>query len=142
MPASKGRITRVDIHQPECNALLRAPGGAVYNRVAQYGLKTEILAKAEAPVETGRGRASISSNMSIRGKRVMCVIGTGVFYMRIQHQGTGPIYPKKAKALRFKPKGAGYFVFAKKTRGVPATPFLVKALEQGCPWPAQKNTTS
>lgn len=137
MPKSKGRITRVDIHQPECNALLRAPGGAVHNRVSAYGLKVEILAKAKAPVETGKGRASIRSNTMVQGKRVVASIGTPIGYMKIQHQGTGPIYPKRAKALRFKPKGENAFIFAKKTKGVPATPFLVEALEQGCPWPAK-----
>lgn len=142
MPGLKAAgIKRVDINQAECDRLLRAPGGAVHNRVTQYGRKTEILAKANAPSDTGEGAASITSDTSVRGKKVKCVIGTPLRYMLYQHQGTGPIYPRRKKALRFKPKGEQYFVFAKKTKGVPSTPFLVEALREACPWPPREDAS-
>lgn len=49
------------------------------------------------------------------------------WYMRVQEVGTGPIYPIRAQFLRFKPKGQTYFVFARRTRGVPAGHFMREA---------------
>lgn len=42
-------------------------------------------------------------------------------------EGYGRIYPKRAKALRFMPKGGTVFVFAKSVRGVKPGHFLKRA---------------
>lgn len=42
--------------------------------------------------------------------------------------GIGRIYPAKAKALRFRPKGSKVFVFAKSVRGVKPGEFLKRAI--------------
>lgn len=49
------------------------------------------------------------------------------WYMRIQEVGTGPIVPVRAQFLRFQPKGSSIFVFARRTRGVPAGHFMREA---------------
>lgn len=51
------------------------------------------------------------------------------FYSMWQEEGVkGPIYPKRAKFLRFKPKGSNTFVFAKKVNGFKGGHFLKNAL--------------
>lgn len=132
-------VTKVRINQTECDRILRAPGGPVHREVSQQTRRVETLAKANAPVETGRGRASIAGNVAVKGKVIVGNVGSAMPYMRYQETGTGPIFPRRAQALRFKPKGANFFVFAKKTRGVPATHWLSKALEQGSSWPVRNN---
>lgn len=44
-----------------------------------------------------------------------------------QARGVGPIYPVRAKRLRFRPKGSGIFVYALRTPGHPGGRFLEKA---------------
>lgn len=61
------------------------------------------------------------------GETTTFTVGSDLFYFWIQNDGTGPIYPVRAKFLRFKPKGSATFVFAKRTRGVPAGRFMEKA---------------
>lgn len=56
-------------------------------------------------------------------------------YSKYVHDGTqGPIFPTRAKVLRFRPKGATAFVFAPSVRGTRQTgnwsPFLRNALKQ------------
>lgn len=61
------------------------------------------------------------------GSQFSAWVGPNVPYARWQNDGTGPIYPRRAKFLRFKPKGSNTFVFAKRTKGVPAARFMEKA---------------
>lgn len=61
------------------------------------------------------------------GDRTTFTVGSDLFYFWIQNNGTGPIFPVRAKFLRFKPKGSSTYVFAKRTRGVPAGRFMEKA---------------
>jgi len=145
-------VARVRLHQGEINQLLRAPGGAVHREVSKHTRRVTNLAKAGAPVDNGKLRASITSSVSTRGKRVVGRVWTPLKYGLWQHEGTGiyagrgRIYPKTAKVLVFRPRkgrpqrrGArgskGPVVFAKSVKGVPPKPYLVEALEAGCPWP-------
>ncbi|MEU4675304.1 hypothetical protein AB0F91_47085 [Amycolatopsis sp. NPDC023774] len=69
--------------------------------------------------------------------------GTGVYV------GRGPIRPRNAKFLVFKPKNMGPvraggrgsrggYVFAKQVKGVPPSPYLLRALEANSPWPVRR----
>lgn len=50
-------------------------------------------------------------------------------YAGWQEEGVkGPIVPKKAKALRFKPKGSSVFIFRKSVKGFPGAHFMRDAL--------------
>lgn len=113
---------------------MRYPGGAVYDAVEKYTRRVTLLAKAKANVDTGRMRAQIRSEMS-GGKIVTGTIISPAEYTPYVHEGRGPVYPKRAKALRFKPKGSSAFVFAKKVKGYKGNPFLTDALKKGQPWP-------
>lgn len=85
-------------------------------------------AQSKAPYRTGRLREAIQPRKAPDGKQgleVTYLVGArGVRYANFQEFGTGPIFPKRAKFLRFIPKGGTKFVFAKRTRGVPAVHFL------------------
>lgn len=127
------KITRVQINHVECDHLLREPGGAVYAEIDRITTVVMALAKGFAPKETGKGAASITTDVHRSGLWVVGRVLTDVPYMRYQETGTGPIYPKKAKMLRFVPKGGNHFVFAKKTKGVPETKYMRTALKMACP---------
>lgn len=85
-------------------------------------------ARAKAPNRTGRLRAAIKPRKAPdkkQGLEVTYLVGArGVPYANFQEFGTGPIVPKRAQFLRFVPKGGSGFVFAKRTKGVPAVHFL------------------
>lgn len=49
-------------------------------------------------------------------------------YSYWQEHGRGPVRPVRAKALRFKPKGAEFFVFAQYVRPDPGGHFFKRAL--------------
>lgn len=55
-------------------------------------------------------------------------VGSDLFYTIYQEEGVaGPITPKRAKVLRFRPKGGTGFVFAHSTRGFPGAFMFRKA---------------
>lgn len=112
--------------QPVWNAAVRA-GGVVRDRA-----KLELTRKGLG--DTGRLRNSIESSTSARGNQVVSTVGTDVNYARFVHDGTsGPIVPRRARMLRFRPKGSSVFVFAKQVRGTRETgrftPYLEDALK-------------
>jgi hypothetical protein len=47
-----------------------------------------------------------------------------------QHEGTRDHGPVRARLLRFKPKGSGVYVFARRVRGVTPSKFLTRALSR------------
>lgn len=57
-------------------------------------------------------------------------IGTPVPYAKYQEYGTRAHGPVNAKVLRFRPKGAKGFVFAKWVRGVTPAKFAQKTLDE------------
>lgn len=55
-------------------------------------------------------------------------VSSDVFYTILQEKGrTRRIYPKRAKVLRFKPKGSNVFVFARSVGGFPPGNFFKDA---------------
>jgi hypothetical protein len=81
-------------------------------------------------IDTGALRQSIVGRRLRQGKTgVWYQVGSDLDYAIYQHEGTkGPIYPRRAKVLRFTGSSGGY-VFAKKVRGVKGTKYLTRALE-------------
>jgi len=80
-------------------------------------------------VDTGAMRAQlVGRRISGRGG-VWYEVGTPVPYAIYQHEGvTGPIVPRRAKVLRFKPSGSSTYVFARSVSGFAGVPFLTDAL--------------
>lgn len=82
-------------------------------------------------VNTGRLRNSVVARR-VRGRRkgVFYEVGSPLKEAIHQHEGTRAHGPRRAKLLRFKPKGAKAFVFAKRVRGVKPSKFLTRALQK------------
>ena len=72
-------------------------------------------------VDTGEMIRSIKAEQAGNGR---WKVYTRLPYAKYQEHGIGPVTPKRAKALRFKPKGSGVFVFAQRTRGFPGAHFF------------------
>lgn len=85
-------------------------------------------AKILTPVDTGRLRSSIKSN--VNGDRA--TIETNVSYAPYVHDGTRPhiIRPRRRPALRFRVGGQVVFARVVHHPGTRARPFLVRALRE------------
>ncbi len=122
--------------------LLTSPQGGVVQDLLRRGLLVETQAKRNLGgvggpkrIDTGRLRASIATQVVTRNGVPAVLVGTNVNYAKAVHDGTGLygpthtlIRPRRAKALRFRPKGSRTFVFAKSVRGMLPNPFLRNAL--------------
>lgn len=108
---------------------LNLPGGEVGNAVAKGAGKLRDDGKRLAPVNTGALRQDIKSYaLSASPVHSTHRVASDMRYSEWQHQGVrGPIVPRRAKVLRFKPKGARTFIFRPRTRGFPGTFFLTRA---------------
>lgn len=100
--------------------------------------RVESQAKRLCPVDTGRLRSSISTELEPRGRVIVATVGTNVKYAELIHEGTGiygprgtPITPKRGRFLVFTPKGSSDVVFARSVSGVRPVPFLRNALVAG-----------
>lgn len=87
--------------------------------------------KKAGRVDTGRMRNSMNYVLKQQTRTTISYeIGARVPYGIFQEEGVkGPIYPRRTKFLRFKPKGAKGFVFAKKVKGFKGAHFLADALK-------------
>lgn len=129
----------------EIHALLTSPTGPVAKDMIRRGLKVESAAKRRLGsnprrVDTGRLRASITTQLISYNGRPAVRVGTNVKYARYVHDGTGifgpyseVIRPKTKKALSWVTKGKGRKkgnrVFAKYVIGMRPNPFLKDALK-------------
>lgn len=87
--------------------------------------------------DTGRLQNSIMSwQAKSSSSGVTFRVGSRLRYAIYQHEGVdGPVYPRRAKVLRFKPKGAGrgQYVFAQRTKGFKGSFFMKKAKDRLSP---------
>jgi hypothetical protein len=129
--------------------LLASPTGGVYKDMHQRGNRVLRAAKRLCPTDTGRLKQSISLEMSSIGNTVIVRVGTNLKYGLYIHEGTadkgtGYIYPKNFKFLRFpivnnsgqgrrryKAGATAQYAYAKRVRGIKPTPFLRDALPAG-----------
>lgn len=116
---------------------LARPGGPIYRDLYAKGKRVEGAAKRRLSkhVDTGRGRASITTQMKRRGEAPVARIGTNVGYMRLLHDGTGrygprrrDIRPVRAKVLAWKSRKTGKYVFARSVRGIKPVRFLTRGM--------------
>jgi hypothetical protein len=97
-----------------------------YDLAHKGAVSAKHRAQRMAPKRTGALAASITVEMrGIVGPVVTFVISSPLDYAAYQEFGTGPIVPKRAKALSF--TVGGMRVFAMRTSGVPATHFMQRA---------------
>lgn len=106
-------------------------GGRIRDRA-----KAEITAAGR--VDTGQMRNGIVARTPrTQGSTVSVDVVSTAQHSLFQHDGTagngsGWIYPRRAKVLRFRPRG-GSFVFAPRVRGVKGVPFMRRALDKTTP---------
>lgn len=143
-------ITHV-FNQAQLETILTSPAGGVAKDLVKRGVRVQSRARRNLGGLTGSGprrintgllRASIDVQLVLQPKDLAVRVGTGVYYARWVHDGTGLygpkhslIRPKQAKALVFRSKiyGAkkGKFagkVVVKSVRGMKPNPFLKNAL--------------
>ena len=123
--------------------ILAHPRGAVVKDLLRRGFAVESQAKRNLSganglpkrVDTGRLRASVATVVVNRNGAPAVLIGTSVRYAIFVHEGTGiygprgvPIRPRRAKFLRFRPRGSSRWVYAKSVKGMRPNPFLRNAL--------------
>lgn len=113
--------------------MLTSPEGDVVRDAFRRGKQVETIAKQRCPVNTGRLRSSIQTNVHAGfGRQPIVTVGSDVQYALWVHDGTGvyanrsPITPKRSKFLRF---NVGVrTVYARQVRGQRSVPFLRNAL--------------
>ena len=132
-------------HQLDLGAvqqLLTSRQGGVVRDLLRRGLLVETQAKRNLGgiggpkrIDTGRLRASIASVVVTRNNRPAVLVGSNLNYALFVHEGTGvygpkhaPIRPKRAKRLRFKPRGSRKWVYARQVKGMAPNRFLTNAL--------------
>lgn len=116
----------IDIHRAILNPYLMRRSELSARSAAEA---TRDRARRFAPKDTGKGARSIDIRMvrsSPAGTRYS--VGSDLAYMAYQNEGTGPIHARPGSVLVFKPKGSSVFIFRPRTRGVPATRFMQRAL--------------
>lgn len=81
--------------------------------------------------DTGTLKRGIASEVArMAGREVVYRVVSDQPYARYVHDGTtGPILPRRAKVLRFTPRG-GPVVFAPSVKGIKATPYLTDAMKR------------
>ena len=122
---------------------LRSRNGGVMRDMLRRGLLVETQAKRNLGggegfpkrVDTGRLRASITTQVVESGGELRVTIGTNVRYARWVHNGTGLygpahryITPKSKRFMRFRTKTSRGYVYARRVQGMRPNPFLASAL--------------
>ena len=130
--------TTVTLDQDQMRQLVSGAGSPVFEAVQRGSGRGRDLAKLNLTVaglvDTGQLRNQIESNVRVEGQDIVGRVTSQAAHTMFVHDGTqGPIFPRRARALRFHVRGSG-FVFAAHVRGTKETgnysPFLTDALEQ------------
>lgn len=113
---------KVRLYRPVIYRVQADTADQVAGKAAQH---IQSRARRFAPKDTGALAASIFVVKVSGGVKTTYKVGTDLHYARYQEKGTGPIFAKPGGVLRF--KAGGKIIFAKSTRGVPATHFMRRA---------------
>lgn len=125
--------TRLD--DARVQQLLTGQGSPVWDAMTRAGAVTRDRAKmkitAAGRVDTGQLRNQVESETYLKGDEVVARVTSHAGHTLYVHEGTtGPIRPRRARVLRFKPRGARAYVFVPEVSGIKATPFLTDALAE------------
>lgn len=147
MPA---KVTHA-LNPVQVDYILKSPVGPVARDLIKRGIRVQSRARRNLSGNTGSGpkrvdtgllRASLATQLRTDGVDLVMRVGTGVYYSRWVHDGTGiygprarMIKPRKAKYMRWYNK-QGKAVFARQTKGMKPNPYLKNAL------PAYKASSS
>lgn len=118
----------VTINQAEVDRFLRGENGPVGRNLRARAERVESVAQVLVGVDTGQLRASIRTWMTTRGGELAAFVGSDLDYALVHHEGRGPVFPRRARVLVFRPKGGGNLVFTTRSAAVPPNPYLTDAL--------------
>ncbi len=92
---------RLRFFEGPLQALLTGPSGPVAQEIAKRGEFVASTARTLAPVDTGRLRSSITTEMSRDFRGVVCYVGSNTEYAIYQELGTSrmPAHPFLVPAL-------------------------------------------
>lgn len=133
------------LNNAEIARILHSPAGPTARNLLKRGVRVQSRARRNLGGGTGSGprridngllRASIATQLGTRHGELAVRIGTGVYYARWVHDGTGiygprgrKITPRTATHLVFRWKKMGNkLMIVKSVKGMPANPFLKAAL--------------
>lgn len=93
--------------------------------------RAQTIIRDKGRIDVGDLRRSIEVTESVfDDNRAIFRVGSRLPYALAQHNGVkGPIRPRRAKVLRFKPKGSKTFVFARQVKGFTGIYYLTNALK-------------
>lgn len=121
---------RAFVNQQVADGVRRAAG-----RVRD-GAKDMITAAGRVDVGTLRN-ANVAEVTSVQGTRVTGRVVNDARHAEWNHEGTGvhgprgtPIVPRRARVLRFRPRGSATYVFAPEVQGMRPVPFLTTPLSR------------
>ena len=114
--------------QAAAQRLIRAPNGGVARDLRARGAR--VLAAQRRLV--GRSSGDLARDLHVQPLRPPLFpgveVGSDLPQATFHRKGHGVIRPVRAKALRFKPRGATRFVYAKRVRAVKGNPYLERSL--------------
>lgn len=130
------------LNKIQIQRMLESPQGGLAKDMLKRGIRVQARARLNLGGTTGSGprriatgqlRASVSVQMRGYHGLPAVRVGSNLKHARWVHDGTGIwgplkkfIIPKTKKVLRW--RGANGFIFAKRSRGMKANPFLENAL--------------
>jgi hypothetical protein len=128
---TSSRVTVRLVLDPRLGQRLIRESDACANRAARVTwTRVRQNIRSKDLIRTGHMMSSMTARRrGTAGLVTTYEVGSPMKYVDYQEFGTGPIYPVRAKALRFMPKGMNTYVFAARTRGVPARRFMKEALD-------------
>lgn len=129
----------------QLNYILKSTAGPVARDLLKRGIRVQSKARRNLGGSTGSGprrvdtgllRATISTNLGLRGSELVMRVGSGLYYALWVHDGTG-IYGPRGR--RITPRTASHLVFhwkkmgnklmiVKSVKGMKPNPFLKNAL--------------
>jgi hypothetical protein len=129
----------VRLNQRAIQDQLTGQNGAIARDLLRRGQRVQNKARRLAPVDRGRLRGSITTEVRGSGRGLEVRVGSNLDYAVYVHEGTGIyagrgyIYPRRGRYLRWRARGGGgggrEYVYARRVRGVRGRPFLKDALD-------------
>lgn len=146
-----GATVRNVVNQRQLQFIISSPLGPVAKDLLKRGARVVTRARRNLGGNTGTGprrvdtgllRNSVLAQLQVRPNGLAVRVGTGIYYARYVHDGTGiygpkhkVIKPKNGKFLMFRSNTYGAkrgkyrgFVFARSVKGMKPNPFLKNAL--------------
>lgn len=123
------RIELNDAEFREMNTDAGIIGAGVAKIAGQIRDEAKRIIISEDRSDTGALVQSIESiKIHSNTNEILYEVGSDLDYAIYQHEGIGPVVPRRAKVLRFKVEGT--YVFTKRTSGFEGIKFLTRAMEQ------------